>query len=353
MALEIDPPRRDLRKASRPRVAQMRALWRVSAWGGAAVLALAAVAATTQTEIGGERLKFALNPLAEPARAVAELPRRQPESDTETRALEDQVRRLAADRDRITTRLSSIERHLDDVTGSIQRQAQSPAPAPPPVPQPTPAPVASSPAAAPQPASPAPPAAQDASGPSITAATVTTAPAREAAYQLPPVIDPLAVPPGSEGEGWWPVTEVTLEAAPPLTETREIAPLPPTRLATTPPTRLAATPVTRLATLPANAHHTPLQPVGQRYEFGIELAAAPDLETLRTQWSAVKANYGPLLAGLQPIALRDTRPGSKRVRLIAGPMPNLVAARQACTRLVAARAACRPARFTAAAVIQQ
>lgn len=355
MALEINPPRRDTLKAGRTRDGQMRALWRLTAWGGAAALALTALAATTQTEIGGERLKLALNPLADPTRVVAALPSRPAAKDPETRALEGEVRRLAADRDRLATRLSSLERHLDDLTGSIERQAapSTPSVSTPPALPPRPAPVASTSAATAASIFSAADSAPHGASPSVSAAAVTGANTSDAIYRTPPTINPLALPPGSEREGWWPVGETVSTAAPPLAEAREIVPLPPTRLASQPPTRLAALPATRVVAAPANERHAPPPPVAAHHEYGIELAAAPDMEALRSQWSAVKANYGPLLAGLQPIALRDSRPGSKQLRLVAGPMANLAAARQACARLAAARAACRPASFTAAAVVQQ
>lgn len=353
MALEVNPPRRDRLKAGRSGDGQMRALWRLTAWGGAAALALTALAATTQTETGGERLKLALNPLLVQTHAVAELPPRKAEKDAGTRALESEVRRLASDRDRLATRLASLERHLDEVTGSIERRPATPTSGSSSSPalqlQPQPAPVASTAAATVAPAS------QEHAPVAMTAAAVTGAATRDAIYLAAPLIDPLALPPGSEREGWWPVTDATPTTAPPLTEAREIVPLPPTRLAAQPATRLAALPAMRVtAASPTNRHAPVLAPAAAaHHEYGIELAAAPDMEALRTQWSAVKANYGPLLAGLQPIALRDARPGSKQLRLVAGPMPSLAAARQACARLAAARAACRPASFTAAAVVQQ
>ena len=243
MALEIDPPRRDPLKTRRSGDGQMRALWRLTAWGGAAALALTALAATTQTETGAHRLKLALNPLANPTHAVAELPRRQAEKDAETRALEGEVRRLAADRDRLATRLSSLEHQLDGITGSIGRQTvlSVPVPAAPPPPiQPKPAPVASSPAAT-----------------AMSAAAVTGAATRDAIYHAAPIIDPLALPPGSEREGWWPVTEATPTAAPPLTEAREIVPLPPTRLAAQPAARPAGLPAMRVASAPPVERRAP------------------------------------------------------------------------------------------------
>src|SRR5258708_37386930 len=150
MAIEITPPILDLAEG-RKRRRTMRALWRLSAWGCAAAVALAALAITTQTEGGSERLALALSPANPPVLAadMADLKRRALEKDAETKRLETQVQTLAADRDRLAIRLASIERNLDDMTGSIKRQA---AVAPPVL-----SPLAMLPAASPAPPATAPP----------------------------------------------------------------------------------------------------------------------------------------------------------------------------------------------------
>lgn len=329
MAFEIKPPKRDRMKVDRRRK-ELRALWRLGAWGGAAALALAALAVTAQTDVGGERLKLAFAQPAANTRVVAQLPQPRPEKAADTSALEAQVRRLTADRDRLerlATRLAGIERHIDDITGSIRGQSAQAARASAPATDPAPAPVASVPPAAPAPA----PAA------SALPAIRILGKAADLARPSSSIIDPLAMPPGSERTGSWPEPEASETAAPPMTEIRDVVPLPPIRLAALPPKSRPVQP----------------QPAQPRYEYGIELAIAPDLEALRARWTAVKANHGPLLGNLQPLALRDTRPGATHLRLVAGPMPSLSAARLACAKLVAARAACRPARFTADAVVQQ
>ena len=129
MAIEIAPPEPDSPEG-RKRRRDMRALWRLSAWGCAAAVALAALAITTQTEGGSERLALAFAPGNSPALAVdmADLKRRALEKDAETKRLEAQIITLAADRDRLTARLASLERNLDDMTGSIKRQAALAAP---------------------------------------------------------------------------------------------------------------------------------------------------------------------------------------------------------------------------------
>jgi hypothetical protein len=114
----------------------------------------------------------------------------------------------------------------------------------------------------------------------------------------------------------------------------------------------ATIPPNRLAALPPSAH-APAPPAPPKVEYGIELTTAPDIDTLRTRWAAVKANYGPLLTGLQPVAVHERLPGGSNYRLIAGPLMNFAAAKQMCTRFTAAGAICRPARFDPNSVVQR
>lgn len=328
MALDIKPPKREVPRLG-PRRTDMSALFRLGAWGGGAALALAALALTIQTDTGTERLQYAFAAPAEPARAVAaiEAPR-PPQKDGETRALEAQVRALSADRDRIATRLASLERQLEDVTGSIERQAARPAPAPAgSVPTPNP-PTVSAPISA-------PPAAQVASIAPHPAAPATTA---VAAAPVPPVIDPLAMPGVSTVAAAWPVTAGPSDTAPAMAEPLpEPVPLPP-------PSRVAA-----VAPNGRPAGPTP----SRKYEYGIELATAPDMDTLRSRWVTVKANHGPLLVGLQPVAVHERPPAGSLYRLIAGPLPTYAKAKEACARFAAVRTTCRPARFDPNSIVQR
>lgn len=286
MAIKIapaEPAIADIRKRRR----DMRALWRLCSWGGSAAIALAAVAITSQTEIGGERLALALANANEPVRAIAivEAPPRAIVNDAETQRLAAQVRALTADRDQLTARIAGLERNLDDMTGSIKRQTAQAAATTPPADPPAPAPRAPDPA--------------------------------------PPVIAPLAMPAISDTAVPWTAPPQAQAAAP----APEAVPLPPIRIAAAPASQPAAAPL-------------PAKP-----EFGVDLGGAPNVEVLRTHWAAVKANYGPLLAGLSPVAAHDRRPGSTAYRLVAGPLPNAAAAARLCARFAAARAACRPAKF--------
>jgi hypothetical protein len=134
----------------------------------AASLLVAVFAAYSET--GSQRL------MAAPARPdPAQLAR---ELDIETRRLAAEVHILTADRDRLAARVASLEHNLDDITGSIKRQAALAIvpPAAAPVPPPPTAPVEAAPTA------PAPP----------KQAAVQPAPAAEpkggAGERAPPVV---------------------------------------------------------------------------------------------------------------------------------------------------------------------
>jgi hypothetical protein len=152
---------------------------------------------------------------------------------------------------------------------------------------------------------------------------------------VPPIVDPLASPPGSEVAGAWPETP-----KPQAEPEDELPPLPPPRTVASLPN-------------PPAAAAAPPAPAAPKLEYGIELATGPTVDVLRARWATVKANFGPLLTGLQPVAVRDRRAGATGYRLVAGPLPNYTAAKQVCARFTEARSACRPAKFDGETIVQR
>jgi len=283
MPVEIVP--QSIGAIERRRRFDLRALWRVSAWGGAAAAALAVAAFTTQTEIGSQRLAeiVAPEPPAQPAVAITIPPQR--EQEWEIARLQNQLRTLSADRDRLAERVAGLEHAIEDVTGSIRQQAaQTPPPAPAAA---APAPVISAPAAT-----------------ETTPAEQPPAPAQKAEAAPEPQ------PP--------PVIAKTAEPSP------EAVPLPPARVAALPP-------------VPA---------VPPKQEIGVALASSANLDVLHLQWAALKANFGPALTGLRPTAAREQRGTTTVYRLVLGPLPTMAAATKLCARLTAARAVCHTGKFS-------
>lgn len=305
MAIELTAPQRDLPRFSRES-RRTDVLWQVFGWASVAAVALITLAITTQSDLGSKRLVELFTAPHELASAVAaDEPPRATDQSTDTRKLEAQVRSLIEDRDRLAARIATLEHSLDDVTGSIQHQR-------------TTLPMVSLPVLAPAPS------------PSAPAITVAAKPA-------PSVINPLAMPATSISEVSWPRGAQAEDGT-------SAAPMPPKRLAALPANEAVPEATPAPAPAPAPAH---------KVEYGIELANAPSIELLRGRWAAVKANYGPLLTGLQPVAVHERRAGATTYLLVAGPLPNFAAAAQVCSRFSAAHAACRPARFSGQNIVQR
>ena len=335
-------------------------LWRASLWGGAAIVALASAILITQTDIGSQRLHLVFGSEPSPSRVVTQADFvAQPDPDMqrrETARLEAQVRELAADRERLTTRIATLEQNLSDVTGSLKRELAaaaarpvSPAPAvsapmtsPPPRLEPigkndskSGMPEAAKPQEAksqetkpqetkPQEAKPdARPAetqsSQDSREPEEDAKTAEArAAAAKAAATLPQIAaTQTTAPPAAEPEAPAPQFSGP-QVAPPLGEPIPLPPMP----------------------IAGELSHS-----GPSKEVGIDLGGARSLEIMQARWAAVKANFGPLLNGLRPLVARDTRPHMTPYRLIVGHLPNAAAAAQVCARFAASKVSCRTAKF--------
>lgn len=272
-----------------PELGQLRdssVMWRASIWGGAASLALAAAVLMTQTDIGAQRLQmvFSGEPAPKPITQADFVPRSDADAlKRETMRLEAQVRELAADREKLNARIATLETSLSDVTGSIKRELAA---------------VAAKPAMAPP----------------VAAAPPTVPPAR---------LEPIA-PPEAKAE---PRQEPKPEAKP------EIAAAPDNHPPSAPPiTEAVPLPPTRVAAVATG-------------DIGIDLGGARSMDIMQQRWAAVKANFGPLLSGLQPLVAQDQRPNVIPYRLIVGPLPNAAAAAQVCARFAASKVTCRTTKF--------
>jgi hypothetical protein len=101
-------------------------------------------------------------------------------------------------------------------------------------------------------------------------------------------------------------------------------------------------PPTRLASVAASEAPTP---ASIQNEFGLDLGGAATLDGIRQRWITVKANFGPLLSGMYPLAAHEHRAGASGYRLVVGPLPNSPAATGLCAHFAAARTACKSVKF--------
>lgn len=268
-------------------------LLRTGAWGTVAALALGTFVYAAQTDTGTARMQMVLNEAvgteAPIVTAKTALPPAGP-SGAALAALETKLDLLSAERTRLEARLATLEHGLEDVTGSVRRQTEK---------------VESNPA-------------------------------------TPPFIEPPVIPPVS--------------TLPPKTTVAAVSPeLTTIDTATAPPQPATETPAPA-EFVPAEIPIPPLRPPTRpaaHAEFGVELGTAPDMDALRARWLSVKANFGPMLVGLGPVAVKGKRPGATQLRLMAGPLKSMAAARELCARFVAANGYCWPARVDAAEVVQR
>src|SRR5262249_18391077 len=118
MAPEQTPPEPTLRGPRRRRRELISLLW-LCGWGGVSALALMVLAITSQTETASERLRRT----GDESSAIARMPPRIAQLESETQILAAQIRALTTDRDRLAGRIALLESTIDDMTGTIKKQA--------------------------------------------------------------------------------------------------------------------------------------------------------------------------------------------------------------------------------------
>jgi hypothetical protein len=88
-------------------------------------------------------------------------------------------------------------------------------------------------------------------------------------------------------------------------------------------------------------------------EFGLDLGGASTLDGVQQRWTTVKANFGPLLINMRPLAAPERRQGKTGYRLVVGPLPNSPAATGLCAHFNAAHTPCRAVRFDGEQIAQR
>jgi hypothetical protein len=177
----------------------MRGLLRLATWGCAAAAAL--MLAVMSATMGSKGVTVASptpgdlpRPLPQVPTATVQLAPRATDAESATRQLSEAISGLAADRDRLVTRIAKIERNLEEVTGSIKQQQQAvaspPAPVASPVAPPAVTPAASPPASKSQPEVAPAPAATAAPAGAIAPAPSAPSFARIASVPEAPEVEP-------------------------------------------------------------------------------------------------------------------------------------------------------------------
>jgi hypothetical protein len=283
-------------------------------WGSIAVCAVLAAAFTIAVVVGAHRgIQFASLPKRSPPPAVVERPTTivppPAVSERDLARVNDALRDLAAERDRLVARVEQLERAIGDITASVKDRAES-TPAAPPQEKAAPEPQAQVTEAAPPPKSPA--RAAPASPPVATTGSINPS-----ARTAPPLSDPIGV------------------FRPYVVMQQSNAPAPPPQ-----------SPQTPMQILPKQIDASPNNGA-TRTEFAVDLGSEATIEGLRALWSTLRGTHGATLGALRPlVSVRDgARPGTTELRLIAGPLANAGAAAQACATLQAKGVNCRTAVF--------
>src|ERR1700733_4028259 len=148
MADEVRLARADLKRPAPKVPVTIHGLWRLVVWGSTAATALLIAVLSSRGVVGSQLASVAASTLGSGTVAIVQPAQTPPPAlvraiDTqaaETKRLADAVRDLTADNDELKSRLALVEHSVDDVTGSIARQAQAgasrPWPEGPPVPSP-------------------------------------------------------------------------------------------------------------------------------------------------------------------------------------------------------------------------
>jgi hypothetical protein len=278
----------------------MASLRRLTIWGGAATVALLLAVVAGYSDANSRRLmaadaQNAVAPTTQPASRL-------PEIEAQTQRLAGVVDGLAADRERLTARIGTIERSLEDVTGAIRRQGA------------------------------------DSHG---AASAALPAPSQPVATLLPaPVAKEAAQESGKQESAKDAVKGVTMAPAPGPLDI--LAARQPAAAAEAHPASPEA-----FANLPAIRSDEAAATELSKVEFGVDVGGAINFDGLRVLWTSTKGSNAALFEGLHPVvAVREnSRTKNAELRLVVGPLAHVEGAARLCAILSAARRYCQPVSF--------
>lgn len=321
-----------------------RTLWRIASWGLGATCAVVLAIMANQSSSGVRRDQIAAADLTRQAQQIQTIAK---DTHNEARRLAAAIETLNMDRDRLYSRVTSLEQGLDSVTGAIAKQGSAPA---------------------------SPPAARTESQPSPPVAPVTTAPAtpdKITAAEPAPVVSKEAAKEAAKTDLAKTETAKS-ESANSETTKSELAKadmIKPEPAKPSPATPLMAAPSMMAPPDPAAGRlvepgRTPGAVVGsplpdvvastsasgdadaddaaapkvllQRTEFGVDLGGANSVNGLRALWRGLlKSRSNAPLLPLRPIiVIREATNGlGMQLRLVAGPLHDAGDAARICAVL--------------------
>src|SRR5580693_8622769 len=130
MADEVRLAKADLKRPTAAVPVTMHGLWRLVVWGSTAATALLIAVLSSRGVVGSQRAAVAASTLhggavavIQPVQTPPQAAARSFDAQAETKKLAEAVHDLTADNDELKSRLAVVEHSVDDVTGSIARQA--------------------------------------------------------------------------------------------------------------------------------------------------------------------------------------------------------------------------------------
>ena len=325
----------------RPKAKRLSGAASYLVWGALAVSAVVATSVVIALGIGASRGGFgvAQTTTVRPPPPVVQKP--QAATEFEVARLNDALRALAAERERLAARVEQLERSVGDITASINSVKERAAP-PPANGQPEAKPASA--AAAPTPAISAEPAELPAVRATPPGAIAQSAPPASVQAAAPPVVElEPARPSGSHATR---PSQIATVRPPPAPKALKPNPAPPTQI---PPPQAAATkgPPTQVAQIMPIASPPSADSGANKTEFAIDLGGDMSIDGLRARWASIRGNHGAVLEGLRPlVSVREgAKAGTVELRLIAGPVANAGDAAKVCASLQTKGVACRTTEF--------
>lgn len=309
-----------------------RALWRLGSWGVASVGAVVLAVLANQSSIGWRRDQVAAADLARQAQQIQSVAR---DSHSEAKRLASAIETLNGDRDRLFSRVTSLEQGLDSVTGAIARQAATATP-PQPVPAWPTAETAAVPASPPVVAPVATTAATPPEKPPAATVVAEPAPATVSSLGQGPQNPPAASPAKPL------MAERSMMAPPDAAAGKLMAPEAPAKTVTSGPIPEV------VAAVGVDAEAEAIIPKLQRTEFGVDVGGANSVGGLRALWRGLlKSKSNAPLSALRPIIVVKEGSGGLglQLRLVAGPLRDAAAAAMICATLIESKRPCETAVF--------
>jgi hypothetical protein len=289
-------------------------LLRLGTWGAASVGAVIAALLLNHSRIESRREQVATADLARQSQQIQSLAR---ESQIETRRLSSAIDTLNSDRDRLFSRVGTLEQGLDSVTGAIARQASSP-PAQTVAP-PSPKPEAKAETRIEAKVDPKPPAENPASAPVVAAVAATpTTPAVSAVTerQISSPAPQAAAAPSAKADA---KSEPKADAK---TDTKPSAKTEPQAAAPSPPAVAVGTPVAPAAPVEKPAAIAVAEPVPAPVAPAAPADANPPAVIPATPLVPAKS----LLAPPDSAATKLIEPAPRPDAVTSAPLPEVVAA---------------------------